>query len=273
MKAYCQDFIAIASLMTDTHPAQLTVADITKDSMRTAFAAYARDHEAASIRRCWSTWNVLCTFLYTGRLVHRADIVRSALSIAQRRGIARVTMRSLADELGVSVATAYHHVKDKAELLDLMGDAAMSEVPRPPAELAWDERLILLSQEVRKTSARYPGLFSNNPFLGGPQIQRLLQYTVEILQDAGLVEDAIPPALSAVATFIWGQLLLDSLSRDPLPSRDWDTAQSSPAEDSFGIGFAVVFDGIRSRSVHRQPRGETRRAQRSTKRPSTSATP
>ena len=34
--------------------------------MRTAFAAYARDHEAASIRRCWSTWNVLCTFLYTG---------------------------------------------------------------------------------------------------------------------------------------------------------------------------------------------------------------
>jgi len=33
--------------------------------MSSAFAAYARDHEAASIRRCWSTWNVLCTFLYT----------------------------------------------------------------------------------------------------------------------------------------------------------------------------------------------------------------
>ena len=34
--------------------------------MRSAFAAYARDHEAASIRRCWSTWNVLCSFLYKG---------------------------------------------------------------------------------------------------------------------------------------------------------------------------------------------------------------
>src|SRR6478752_1534292 len=33
--------------------------------MRSAFAAYASSHEAASIRRCWSTWNVLCTFLYT----------------------------------------------------------------------------------------------------------------------------------------------------------------------------------------------------------------
>jgi site-specific recombinase XerD len=66
MKAYRQDFTAIANLMTGGHPARLTVADITKDSMRHAFAAYARDHEAASIRRCWSTWNVLCTFLYTG---------------------------------------------------------------------------------------------------------------------------------------------------------------------------------------------------------------
>src|SRR6185369_5461807 len=33
--------------------------------MRSAFAAYPRDHEASSIRRCWSTWNVLCAFLYT----------------------------------------------------------------------------------------------------------------------------------------------------------------------------------------------------------------
>jgi integrase/recombinase XerC len=65
MKAYRQDFIAIATLITGD-PARLGVTDITKDTMRTAFAGYAQDHEAASIRRCWSTWNVLCTFLYTG---------------------------------------------------------------------------------------------------------------------------------------------------------------------------------------------------------------
>ncbi|MGB5797205.1 MAG: tyrosine-type recombinase/integrase [Mycolicibacter algericus] len=66
MKAYRQDFIAIATLMTDGDPSRLAIVDITKGSMRTAFAAYAQGHEAASIRRCWSTWNVLCTFLYTG---------------------------------------------------------------------------------------------------------------------------------------------------------------------------------------------------------------
>jgi integrase/recombinase XerC len=69
MKAYQQDFIVIATLVTNGDPSRLVVADITKDSMRTAFAVYARDHEAASIRRCWSTWNVLCTFLYTGEVL------------------------------------------------------------------------------------------------------------------------------------------------------------------------------------------------------------
>jgi integrase/recombinase XerC len=85
MKAYRQDFVAIATLVTDGDPAALTVADITKGSMRAAFAGYARDHEAASIRRCWSTWNVLCTFLYTGeqlaanpmQLVGRPKLARS----------------------------------------------------------------------------------------------------------------------------------------------------------------------------------------------------
>jgi len=57
MKAYRQDFIAIATLVTGGDPARVAVIDITKESMRTAFAAYARGHQAASIRRCWSTWN------------------------------------------------------------------------------------------------------------------------------------------------------------------------------------------------------------------------
>lgn len=70
MKAYRQDFDGIASLVTEGNPAELRIADITSDAVRAAFARFARDHEAASIRRCWSTWNVLCTYLYTAdRLV------------------------------------------------------------------------------------------------------------------------------------------------------------------------------------------------------------
>lgn len=71
MKAYRQDFDVIATLITghSGEVARMTLGDITTESMRTAFAQYAQTHEAASIQRCWSSWNVLCTFLYTAELI------------------------------------------------------------------------------------------------------------------------------------------------------------------------------------------------------------
>ena len=70
-KAYRQDFEAIAVLLcgggarvTDLRPS-----DLTKDALHDAFGAYAGTHSAASIRRCWSTWNMVCTFLYTNEML------------------------------------------------------------------------------------------------------------------------------------------------------------------------------------------------------------
>jgi integrase/recombinase XerC len=57
LQAYRQDFDAIAALVVDD-PQQIaapTPPNITKDSIRQAFAAYAESHEGSSIRRCWST--------------------------------------------------------------------------------------------------------------------------------------------------------------------------------------------------------------------------
>jgi hypothetical protein len=69
LKAYHQDFTAVADLLTSGDPADVALTDITKDNMRAAFDAYASTHEPASIRRCWSTWNVLCDFLYTNEMI------------------------------------------------------------------------------------------------------------------------------------------------------------------------------------------------------------
>ena len=71
LKAYRCDFDAIAALLAED-PADLVRlprAVIGTEALRSAFAEYARTHEAASIRRCWSTWNVLCTFLFTAELI------------------------------------------------------------------------------------------------------------------------------------------------------------------------------------------------------------
>jgi site-specific recombinase XerD len=70
-KAYRQDFEAIAILIAGTAAAvaDLRVDEVAMDNLRAAFAAYADTHSAASIRRCWSTWNTLCTFLFTAGLI------------------------------------------------------------------------------------------------------------------------------------------------------------------------------------------------------------
>ena len=69
MAAYRRDFAAVAAFVPADKPGQITPTDITRDNMRAAFAAYAAGHEPASIRRCWSTWNVVCDFLYTAELI------------------------------------------------------------------------------------------------------------------------------------------------------------------------------------------------------------
>lgn len=110
MKAYRQDFAAIASLATSGNPASLRVADITTETMRTSFSAYARNHAASSIRRCWSTWNVLCTFLYTSE-----RLVANPMPLVGRPKLAKSLPKSLprsaVEALLATVATDQESVR------------------------------------------------------------------------------------------------------------------------------------------------------------------
>src|SRR5258705_2663174 len=102
LKAYCQDFDAIATLIAGGEDLPgMALADITIDIMRTAFAQYAETHEAASIQRCWSTWNVVCTFLYTAEL-----IVANPMPMVGRPKLAKTLPKALpADAVAALLAT------------------------------------------------------------------------------------------------------------------------------------------------------------------------
>jgi site-specific recombinase XerD len=73
VRAYCQDFDRLAALIRadrgGDNGGELELADITTNNVRGGFARYARHHKPASIRRCWSTWNALCTFLFREDLI------------------------------------------------------------------------------------------------------------------------------------------------------------------------------------------------------------
>lgn len=68
LKAYRQDYAGICEFLAQqagVPASELPLDVITKPSMQQAFASFAATHEVASIRRCWSTWNTLCDFLFS----------------------------------------------------------------------------------------------------------------------------------------------------------------------------------------------------------------
>lgn len=88
-------------------------------------------------------------------------IVASAVAVADAEGLAAVSMRRVAAELGVATMSLYRHVADKDDLLAHMMDAAFSrwQFPAEPPE-GWRERLGLAARMLWQMFRRHPWLAS-----------------------------------------------------------------------------------------------------------------
>ena len=73
--------------------------------------------------------------------VHRGldvpTVVRTSLAIADAEGLDGLTMRRLASELDVTPMAIYHHVKNKEQLLDLVVDESLKELPAVDNDAPW----------------------------------------------------------------------------------------------------------------------------------------
>ncbi|TYB51007.1 TetR/AcrR family transcriptional regulator [Nonomuraea sp. PA05] len=80
----------------------------------------------------------------TGRppKISRAEIVTAANRVIEEDGVAALTMRRLAKEVGSTAMALYHHVRDKDELLLLLLDAYAATAPRPELPEEPSERLV-----------------------------------------------------------------------------------------------------------------------------------
>src|SRR4051812_42520200 len=91
------------------------------------------------------------------RRLTRYEIVAAAVALTKRVGLSGLSMRSLADELGVTPMATYHHVHDKTELIDLVLEAVMATVPIPDAASgSWSERLGEINPHTRASPAGHP---------------------------------------------------------------------------------------------------------------------
>jgi AcrR family transcriptional regulator len=86
----------------------------------------------------------------------REGIVTAAVELADRDGLDGLSMRRLAQHLGVDAMSIYYHVHDKKALLGAMADAVAAEIPEAPAGGPWTGRLRALIMGARQVMLRHP---------------------------------------------------------------------------------------------------------------------
>src|SRR5579884_1659010 len=86
--------------------------------------------------------------------VTRARVVEAALDLVQDAGLDALTMRALADRLGVKAASLYWHVRDRDELLELLAAALLAAVPPPPAGAGWRAAALAVCAALEDLVAR-----------------------------------------------------------------------------------------------------------------------
>lgn len=84
------------------------------------------------------------------KMVDQAKIVRIALEILQEEGYKSITIRKIAEKLGIKSASLYWHIKNKNELLELVADEICKEIKFPDTNAMWDKQLMQIAFEWRE---------------------------------------------------------------------------------------------------------------------------
>lgn len=193
------------------------------------------------------------------------------MTVADRQGLAGLTMRAVADELGVAPMSLYHHIADKDDLLQDVADAAMADYPSHLPGSSWEERLSNAVREFRAALLRHPSLgqiYADRP-ISGVNVYRYLNMTIEILLDTGFEPEPAVDAFTALSTYTVGATLFEisRIAGAAPPSADqlrierlqraaehgysaiatvapFMIVRGTPAQFEYGLGHLI--DGLRS---------------------------
>ncbi|SOD95159.1 TetR/AcrR family transcriptional regulator [Blastococcus haudaquaticus] len=86
----------------------------------------------------------------------RERVLRTAVARADAAGIGSISMRGLAQELGVVPMALYKHVANKDELLDGMVDLVIEEFDPPADALDWKDEVRERVLSARRAVLRHP---------------------------------------------------------------------------------------------------------------------
>lgn len=178
-------------------------------------------------------------------------IAEAAARLAVPVGLAGVSMRALAAEIGVPVMTIYNYVPNRDALRRITADWVLRSVAVPPPEAgSWESRLKTLERDVRCALNRFPGVVLER----GDSVEgeRLAEGVLSILADAGFDPPAATLAFAALFTFMVGQIDADIEAGGPGgPAASAVSAAASAtgltSDDIFDFGFDALIEGLKAK--------------------------
>ncbi|MGH2444599.1 MAG: TetR/AcrR family transcriptional regulator C-terminal domain-containing protein [Candidatus Limnocylindria bacterium] len=204
----------------------------------------------------------------------RERVLRAAIELADEAGIEALTMRRLAQQLGVEAMTLYYHVANKNDILAGIVDLVVEEIALPTAGGDWKAELRASSISAHDVLVRHP--WSASLVLSGPGLSqarmRQMDAILGTLRSGGFSADMTDHAYHALDSHIMGFTLwqvgmdlgddeedlaalaasvLESLAPNALPHLVEHIHQhlrpSDPedeGEGEFAFGLDLLLDGL-----------------------------
>lgn len=142
----------------------------------------------------------------------RDAILDRALAVADAEGLDAVTIRRLAQDLGVTPMALYWHVRSKDELLDAMGDRLYADLSYDIGpDAPWDERLGAVMRTLVDALRRHPACLelAYRRILACPEGLAITEYTLRLLREQGFTPrqtaNLAMHALQSAVTLVSGE--------------------------------------------------------------------
>jgi len=162
----------------------------------------------------------------------RQRVLRAAVDLADRGGAGSLSMRKLAQELGVEAMSLYHHVANKDAILDGIVDVVFSEIELPSGATSWKAAMRQRATSAREALRRHPWATAlmESRSTPGPATLRHHDAVLGILRNAGFSIELAAHAYSVLDSYIYGFALQETSLPFKTPEETAELAESIMAE-------------------------------------------
>jgi AcrR family transcriptional regulator len=165
----------------------------------------------------------------------RDRVLHAALEIADAGGIGSLTIRSLAQALGVKPMSVYHHVANKEQILDGIVDLVFAEIELPSPDGEWRTEVRRRAESAREVLRRHSwaiGLLESRTS-PGPATLKHHDANIATFRAGGFSVPLTAHAYALIDSFVYGFALQEAA----LPFDDTNVAEvAAPMMEMFRDG-------------------------------------